>query len=630
MRLPRYLYLLFPVAALLATSRIRAQETPPPITAIVTTKHLTDEERAALLSVIGHARPLPNWKPIIVQASPDLSTLIQREYGYSAAAFPLSSTAIRSLITSAIVLGTVARLTPGQKLQIPVLPLPVRDTTSKTQLTQLVTDASSEVLTVDAAAALRLPPEEVTRYAVSPSQADTWTLRLSQVQAQALRNLLNTSLAKVEELQQVWIGPVFELPEVFTAEQPCDASAEADGPAPGIPPIALGDIQPSLAGKYYIIDFFQRAQPTQCSHGEEVLGAAKARLRELGATALEGNLVPVEIDFFANRAFAATTIRDYVATLHPDIQAALKPLIDQLVAMKRPKEGHHYTSLLYLLALYARLLSAHDTAIISSSFWLEYDLYRVVPRMLRTSEDVVLLSAALDDAVKIETFRELEPISSFYENRHEYSLILVGAETAPGTPYGMTSAVGDGISSVERGIGYSGAGLCITANLKGTSFSTPALGASLFAAAALSRARGEKMSRREAKTRLLLAADLRTSYVGQYASAGPPRFDLLAHRSGAVVITQSNRIQDVTISSGSFVARATPAGIAFPYALDRDEPGLRGLILRGGEAFVFSQSLMRWEKVIPVTLDLRISIAGKEETLTLDTFPQEYREILIL
>jgi hypothetical protein len=431
---------------------------------------------------------------------------------------------------------------------------------------------------------------------------------------------------------EVYSGPTTQVEEFIVPEtSDFDSAQPAALTTQQAVSTFLSGIAPQATGKLYILDFFKPAGTQDCTHGDMVFDVAKQTLEGYGAGQLVGNIKPIQIDFFENKDDASAIIREYISSFASEkIQKNLTAALDNLRAQKKPKPDKKYVPLLYLQALYQTLTSKPDTAVVTSSFFIHFDGYRVIPIEYRPDSKVQLLSAVMDDSgTKVEDALT-EPQKSFYDARRDLGVILVGAEKEPGTPYGMISQAGDGVTALARGAGWGGANSCITPKKIGTSYSTPSVAVQMFLARAFWTANGMDISAKEAKVRLLLSSDLNPSYVQNYASGGIPRLEKLLRPNGAFAEAADGAITDVSLSDSFIDVKATSGNIPDRFNFQRGTKGFCGIQVADGRVFIFREAAMRWEEVEVVSFSFTVRENGAARPLSLEEFRSRYKEMVVL
>lgn len=616
----------------IAGFQLSAQTTAPSKyqpTVIIDSQALSEERRAAILASLSKLTNVSSWSEVTVAPHDSLSKLIYDYYGYSESKFPKTTDALIKIISEANNLQNKL-VFAGRQMRIPLLPARPYAKGARADLAQVI-DTQSDSMFIAKARDVVARANETANDQTELARGSTWIVRMSpQENLQFLADLpleLRTSL----EDGNIYSGPTVEVEEVSVSEPP-DFENEASTAAAANPAQLnfVTGLNPASVGKYYVLDFFKPKNSSVCTHGDMVVDVAKQTLDKYGAGQLKGNIIPLQIDFFEDKDAASQIILDYIKTFSSDkIQNNLKAAVDKLRSQSKPTPEKRYVPLLYLQALYNNLISRPDTAVVSSSFFLRFDGFHVVPLNYRPESGVNLLSAVMDDGGHIEEAL-VEPQKSFYEGRRDLGVILVGAEKDAGHAFGMTSRNGDGVSCIAQGTGWGTTESCITPAKIGTSFSTPAIAVQMLLAKAYWSANGLNFSGKEAKTRLLLSSDVTPAFVGQYASGGLTRLEKLLRPNGAFAEKTDGTITDLLITGGFIEVNSPSGGSPDRFNFKRGSEGFCGIQIVEGRTFIFREAVMQWKEVDPVNFSLTIRKDGIDETLSLTTFATQFKEAVIL
>ncbi|HEV8574988.1 MAG TPA: hypothetical protein VGR43_09805, partial [Dehalococcoidia bacterium] len=513
---------------------------------LVDSEALTDDERARLLAKVGEiVGPSKDaWDSVQVADKQSVFRLIGQRYGYFDGRTPRTARMIGDLIKDANSLEDLDSVKKGQPLLMP--PLPVRPTLQRAapnlvQALNITAPAAPTLMITSAAAPSFQRP-------LTLSDGGTWFITGSRRDLALVRS----ALPDTDSVRRgVYDGPTDEM---VTLHLP-----KATQTTSGVP-TASRSISPAIASisalrspAYYIVDFFTPSRDEPCPHGLKVLDVARQTVRAFGGDQLAGRIEPIEVDFFADKRRSGDLLRRYIQFLGKSrpIDANLRGTADRLLAQSRKDVARYDVPLLYLQALYHDLVSRSDAAVVSSSFWIRFDGSKFLPSSYRPISSVVLVSAVSDADLFIEDVSTEEPIRQYYDYRLTYPVALIGAERGPGVTLGMTSRDGDGVTFVGRGYGWGDQSTCIRPSDLGTSFATPALGASLYLVRALWQHQNRQVTAAESKVRMLLASSLNTAYAGKYASAGIPNVQLLLDGKSSYAMSSEGKVVDIRDASGS-------------------------------------------------------------------------------
>ncbi len=626
MLLQRALVLLSIVLLIQLGAEARAQEPEQlrEITIIIDPAQLTGARQAAVLKGLAGLTDVDEWRTIRVPEGGRLFAIVNEEYRFNDRQMA-SRNAIASLIADANALPDLHTLRAGESLRVPLLPLRP-DADVSTSLTQLVDATTTQVVAL-AATETFVPAQQ--RSVVLPAEwGSTWVIRATPERVRQFLDAIGGEQAP-EIGSVIYIGAPEAIAEVEFPEV-----SEIEGlqePTDVRPPLFALPIDATKAGRLYIFDFFERRVVGDRPHGTMVLDVVKQVLSSYGASQLVSNVELVELDFYRDPGKASEEIERYISRFPSErTRRTLGVALRELRSMRRPPPGQYAVPVLYLQALYANRILSSQSAIVSSSFWTQFDGLAVIPPGYRPDSPVALVSAVLDlQNSTIENAPLREPLRTFFDRHSKYGMILVGAELSRGQFFGMSSVDGAGVTTIARGTGWSGE--MIRPTDRGTSFSTPAIAAALLVAQAHWNSQNLPISAFEAKRRLLLAADIVPSYVGKFASAGVPRIDRLLLPPGAYAVRTNGTITGITIQKGSLSGRIAAGEPAYPFLLRRGDPGIRALSVVDGKVFVFADSRLRW---FPIEItELEITIREGNETYTfrsLNQFLTRYKEIMLL
>jgi hypothetical protein len=406
-------------------------------------------------------------------------------------------------------------------------------------------------------------------------------------------------------------GPTYEtttlIPQQDPQPGPC-APAVAPPPA-AAPPVA----QP--ASKYYVLDFFQKTTAEPCPHGQRVRDVIHQQLVRMHQPALEESVAPLEVDFFRHQQELKPYLDAFIARQDPLDQPALINAVKALQQRKLATVGKFEVPILYLQALYDHVLQDPSARVASSSFFTVGSQFSLLPKSLTANTKVLLLAAVADDAGTIEGY-QLEPIRTFWSQRRNNGVLLVGALIGGKTQYGMYSQVGDGVSCVGDGDGWGDAKSCIQPTERGTSFATPAVATAVFAARH-SLGSADLRTGAEWRDRVLRAVTIVPALTGQYCAPGVPNPAWLATGTPAVTFS-GTMTQQVTVTNGRVSYASLDGKEETTTAFDQTH--CAGIQTVAGRWYVFKAALGRWEEVVMKTVDVAVCSGGVERTLTLGDF----------
>lgn len=422
-------------------------------------------------------------------------------------------------------------------------------------------------------------------------------------------------------------GPTMEIVSLLPAE---GSALTESRPWPTTSTLPTSSVPAVPGPRYFVLDFFKPRTDGRPAHGCKVIDVIQARLREAGASALWVDVIPVELQFFANTTqpilgtrTPADILNAYIASAGVDMEQVQRPVVDRLLALDPAGYAREQVPILYLQALYSAVMSMERAAVISSSFTTASSPYSVLP-----DEDppagTLLLSAVLDDQVNTISNVRTQPQLAFYRQYRGLPLMLVGGLLSDGTSFGTLGTGGAGVSCVGRATGWSGA--CIKPTEPGTSFATPEVAS----VALIDRAKWSpryKLKGTEWRTRLQLAAGVEPKLADYYAAPGIPRLSMLGE-PGTTLISGANQIQVIALKTGTVTFRRPAAQADSSLPLGRAAGEIRGLQCVAGRWYIFDSAVDRWE---PVDLkNLEITLADQSK-LGVEAFgPAAIREVIVL
>lgn len=613
-------------------STARAQQEAYRPTVMIDIDKLSDSARATIITSLIKLKKIEEWEKYSVEKGDSLSKIIYDNYGYADTKYPKTAEALKRSIVEANNLNDPSSIIAGQQIRIPKLPTRPYSRGAQRGLAQLLDTRFNALFLTSLPGAVSMPKASPPVVPESLQKGDSWIINMSAQENELFLAGIPAEVRDEVVGDELYSGPTIQVEE-FTVPEASDFSSAQPAALTAQQAVStfLSGITPQAAGKLYVLDFFKPVGTHDCTHGDMVVDVVRQTLEGYGAGQLVGNIQPIQIDFFENKDAASAIIREYISSFSSEKnQKNLTAALDNLRGQKKPKPDKKYVPLLYLQALYHTLTSKPDTAVVTSSFFIRFDGYRVIPIEYHPDNKVPLLSAVMDDVgSKVEEV-QTEPQKSFYDARRDLGVILVGAEKEPGTSYGMISQAGDGVTCLARGAGWGGTNSCITPQKIGTSFSTPLIAVQMFLARAFWAANSMDISAKEAKIRLLLASDLNPSYVQNYASGGVPRLEKLLRPNGAFAETADGAITDVSLA-GSFIdVKAASGDIPDRFNFQRGTKGFCGIQVADGRVFIFREAAMRWEEVEVVSFSFTVRENGTTRPLSLEEFKSRYKEMAVL
>ncbi|MGZ3940219.1 MAG: hypothetical protein ACXVBK_15715, partial [Flavisolibacter sp.] len=403
----------------------------------------------------------------------------------------------------------------------------------------------------------------------------------------------------------------------------------------------LSELQPSDFNNFYIIDYFD----SPCSHGQKVYDVVKQvlKMNSVDESVLEKvRLIP--INYFQNQAWGDSVMAKWCKNYRDETLCTGDMVSREL---KQKFQNNRKKSLeLYLLCAYKLcadsmpFIISTSARFSSSSFFIQADL--------NSSNEVTNYVAASSDDDK--TFAEdytkpyksgngvlnrfYEPLGSYIITKKDYGVIVVGEKTGPGQYQGMSSKNGSvDVLGHGNNWGMKNCTNCIQPDDFGTSFATPEISTLLFIAKAVWKKNNKKIDPIEARTRLMLSADVEPAFVGHFASGGTPNLRKLIQLSNAFFVSKDDSIVTTDSVITTSIEKIKPEGqneFTYEFKLSNGPRYIRGIYIDGDKTYVFSNSENAWKEIArPDKVDITTSNNGVEKTIRLEQFLKQYKEFIL-
>ncbi|CAB3722709.1 hypothetical protein [Achromobacter piechaudii] len=521
-----------------------------------------------------------------------LNQLVARVYGYGDQAGGSAFRGIQAdLVGSIIDINNVepAKLREGQTLKVPQFvrrPMTEGSWVSKAQVLNASKAATANVLDGSIAGM-------TWSYTVAPTSqlqdAVLWTRELAISDKSAIWNTTQrdagTTLLRVDADRLDGLGGLpglrakvhdgtFSLlpnPDIYivnfgqaaaASEQP-GASVAADEEQAGayhLTPAQVQKVRQWGPAKLYLLDVF--SDTGGCRHGDLVYDKAVQTLNSLGLGSEAGRIQKQSIDFYADRSKNTQYIKDWIQRSFRGSALRNYNLQFDLLTQSPAPIGLAPDTIeipgLFLQALYGTLAADSATLGVSGSF------FTVTPDGAFPKDIILhgranLINAVLNDTSAIESPTQYaqEPLSSFNLYRDLLGTVLVGYFDAAGTPRGMYSTTGTGVTTIDEGVVVGTQGACKGVTGSGASYATPVVAIKLLVGRMLWTPKSEVSDAMAARNRLLSSALVRKAYLGKYWSGGaasPAR--LYASRDGPYALLPDGRIVDAAKMSGHLTVTA--------------------------------------------------------------------------
>jgi hypothetical protein len=366
-----------------------------------------------------------------------------------------------------------------------------------------------------------------------------------------------------------------------------------------------------------VLDFFHQTDKEPCPHGQRVRDVIRQQLDRIKRPALEKHVIPLEVDFFRHQKELKPYLDAYIKRQDPFDQPALIAAVKTLQQRDLKTVGKYEVPVLYLQALYDHVLNDPGARVASSSFFTVGSQFSLLPRSFALNDKVLLLAAVADDAGAIEGY-QLEPIRTFWSQRRDSGVLLVGAVVGGKTQYGMYSKSGDGVSCVGDGDGWGDDKSCVKPAERGTSFATPAVAAAVFAARH-TLGSADQRNAAEWRDRVLRTVNIVPALTGQYSAPGVPNPAWLAATETALALGEQTTPLRVLKGRVSYTSLDGQEETTTAF----DPKHCSGIQKAAGRWYVFKASLGRWEEVIVKSIDISVCSGGSERTITLADFTND-------
>jgi len=588
---------------------------------IVAPTQYEPSERAELFSVLSEQTPKDRWKRQKISRGDTVFGLIGHKYQLDVTdkSDRREAYAVYQSIAQANRLDEKGLILEGQELAFPPLPAkrlahvpegltgsndpPDKPRAAETPA-QVINLKDGEVYVTDlnvcplahAADVCRRPDGKPLIQSSSESSSSTWLLSGDEDQLAAAAGVLQS------EERAYYLGPTVES---ILLELPGTSGlgAAVTNPVPLLPPPltpsqSIASLNPTANDELYLLDFY--GSDTACAHGNKVQDVAQQVLQDIGAPQFASQINPVELSFYPFNPNALDRLDRFIRKYRQEVRVSLEGYRKFLAKQYNHNTNKHIVPILYLVALYDELIERNPNAIVSSSFFTTADPFKVFPNSLKPGSDALLLSAALNTPGDVED-TPYEPQKTFWQLRHDYGVVLVGATDANGKAFGMSSSKGAGLSCLARGSGYKGR--CVTEGEFGASFATPAIASMLLVARSYWRLNNERISGVAAKRRLLLASRPYLQFK-QSAAMGSPQFDRLLLKGGAYAFSKGQSAVALPLLRGS-VTYQSADGEDNMRRFKRGE--ITGIYFHSDSDFLFFDATQRWvpAKVVSISLSFQ-------------------------
>lgn len=620
--------------ATVATAQQQVESLRPSI--IVGIRHMDPEAQASVLRALASLvleRPdsAATWPLRTIQPGDTLYNIISNTYHFSDKLHRPAADALLDVIQRVNGL-TTDKLVAGQHLRLPPLPTRPRDIGATPEFVQRVIPGIAS-----GTFHFRSLLEGARRTSSSPNIGAVYLI--PEVSLRDVQKFLAVIPAPVRDRilgKSLYIGPTTEKADLYLSQT---------NSSPPVPPAAvesydatsaLSSVASEQSGHLYLFDLFNRPDKNGCAHGDVVFSVAATTLRNYGLDRFVANVKKVELNVYLPGWKEQVRQKAYAyAHAHPqDVETELRTEIDRLLAESPASPtgvgAAIRVPLLLIAALNHDALHDPETSVVSSSYYAFSDGVKWLPEDYRPDNPVVFVNAVLDTDSKIENSvnSKVEPISTYWNLRKTYGVILVGAEQTPGHWFGMYSDSGDGVTCLARGFGWN------QTCPGGTSFAAPFVAVQLMLARSFWKAHQLTVDAREAKTRLLLSSEINPSYVGKYASGGIPQLNRLLRTKGPFGVRLDGSIVDLSISDTSQLTyRGDDGFLHSPFLRRTANPidDIAGIQIVGSEVYLFRESELVWRRITDLRPQIVLVDAGQQLSFqTAADLANKFKAIIVL
>lgn len=415
--------------------------------------------------------------------------------------------------------------------------------------------------------------------------------------------------------------------------------------------VDISHLKLSDFGEFYLVDIFNG---DSCTHGNKVYDVLKQLFKNYKIDSIISKVKRIPINYYRYPGYGdtlITTLREDAERDRPGEAIPLMPIDSE--SKKLYSKNDSIVPEIYLQALFHSIGGSKKRLdIVSTSFSTNAAQSYVGISIPNHNETTNWITAALNEALDVKRYNTrlgdrtkalyLEPIYSYlsYNITTNNSTIIVGCQIDTSAFAGM---FGNFVTTLGRGNswGLAGCTTCIQKSALGTSFATPEVAAKLFIAKAYWRKYNQKINPAEAKRRIILATNLKPSFVSKFASGGNVNINKLLQSSIGYLVTKSDSIIpilkfvesniDYTDSSGAH-------GLKFGTSITgaNNKQFISGLYIIDHQCFIYKNDIANemWSE-IPMPHEVTISIndlnnSQYEKTITTTEFKNRYKQFVLL
>lgn len=501
-------------------------------------------------------------------------------------------------------------VSPGQQLRAP--DLPVRPLFPKVGVAQVFDTNTGRVTTRELATGEFLSFDaalSASSFAITGNPADIDVV---------LRSL------SPGVIEKAYTGPTYETVTLI----PQQANVTA-GPCGTPPPGAAGAIPAAdTGGLYFVVDFFKKTDKEPCPHGARVVEVLAQQFERAGKPELVSRIVPIEADYYRNKAELNKYLDEYVARADPADSGSIDGSVKYHKKRdpKKEKIGPFEVPIIYVQAVYDHILNNPRAYVASASFFTAGTEHSLFPPSFKSNRRVLMLAAVTDDPGNVEDY-QLEPIRTFYTMRRDAGVLLVGALLKDSKAFGMTSQKGDGVSCVGDGEGWGDNKTCIKPGERGTSFATPAVGAALFVSQLASAC---TPTATEWRDRALRTVKIVPEIAGRYVAPGVPQTQWMGVTTPAMIVNANDRASGIATPSGTITYSTSDGTSTATTQFGRSGSRVSAVQRAGAKWYLYFEDAARWQEVVVTAIDLTYTTPTGDRRVTKSDFDNQIKGVIIL
>lgn len=386
----------------------------------------------------------------------------------------------------------------------------------------------------------------------------------------------------------------------------------------------IAKIKPEKVDSFFVFDSFKYKQNGEsCTHGERVMAIIYELLDQFGIPVLKSKVKKVPIDFFESKKTAMAIIKTYLTEKgkNLEIKEQVERRLQYYGAISKGNclENCAPSDFLNILLDY---YMEKKPEVISMSFYMK-PLAPILNFQTTSRMNTNLVCAALnlrssieetlDDPENTLAGRKYEPLFTVKTILPETGGLIVGAENTLGTYSCLFSSDGTNVTAIGKGR-WQEDFVCNPRDY-GSSYAAPEVATKLFIAKAYWKSLELDVNAFEARTRLLFASTLDSSFVGKFSSGGKIDINKLLIAQGGFLVRNDSVIHinaAIPTAKGKIIVEddfGIPQTLTF--GRTKLDNYFNGIALQRNTLFVFIEKKMKWVAVRRIT-EISISITEKK------------------